>query len=142
MKEISDIVFYLPEYQENSNGIRLLWKAAFLFSKYADVKIVTFYAGGDFCEVKPEDRSLIKSINEISMTPDTIVVYSDMTNGNPLGCGRVVRYLMARPGLFNGGEFSHFYEDDFLLAYSNAISSDLTQLTLMDYESLLPLPTR
>lgn len=56
-------------------------------------------------------------------TPETIVVYPEITDGNPLGGKRVVRWIMNRPG-YVGDAATGYGPDDMLVAFTAAIGMD------------------
>jgi len=119
-------IFYIPEFNDISNGICLLWEAAYQFSKLKDVVVIA-YEYGNKSELPSKYKSLtIKSIN-IEIFKEDIIIYPEGVRGNPLNGTKVCRYLMAKPYILNG-EGVDYHEDDFVFAYSNA-----TQILVPQY---------
>jgi len=62
------------------------------------------------------------------LPPDAVAIYPEIISGNPLGAGRVVRWLLNRPGAVNGGAAMDEQPEDLLLAYDPQIDADLPVL--------------
>lgn len=121
--------FHIPNYVKNSNGIKIIWEAAYLFSKYRKVSISSFYNGGDQSPVPIKFKNLLK--DKYKFNSNDIVVYPDSVHGNPLNANNVCRYLLSKEYILNG--IGYGYKDtDFLFAYSNAVSKVLPQYFLLD----------
>lgn len=121
--------FHVPNYVPHSNGIAIIWEAAYNFSKFREVTISTFYHG----EYRQEDipnkyKSLIskKDINKSS----TIVIYPDATHGNPLDASMVSRYMLAKEFILDGRGIS-YSDGDYLFSYSNAVSCSLDKYYIL-----------
>jgi len=100
MKEdISDIkyIFYLPNYNKYSNGINVLWQAAYYFSKYRNVSIVIT---DDMAYDKSHDRLIPDKFS-------SILIYSQ--NYNSLNIGSDSKKV---PGLIFDKNAIHIHPDD------------------------------
>lgn len=124
--------FHLPYYNPNSNGISLLWHFANDASKYCKVTISVFSRGESGpITVLPSASRLVVPKSECSIAD--IVVYSDIIEGNPLEAKRVCRFLLGSRLLFENSQIN-FGNNDFLFAYSKAISDHLPQLNFNNPE--------
>ena len=122
-------IFYLPNYVPYSNGIKSLWYAAYLFSKYRETLIITFDGGeiGKY-EIPSIYREILRKKKIVSDVD--IVIYPDMVKGNPLKVEKIARYLMAKPYILNG-EGIDIGSGDFLISFSHAVDRKLTQLNTL-----------
>jgi hypothetical protein len=71
-----------------------------------------------------------KLIRDYKSDSNTIVIYPDCIVGNPLNAKKVVRYLMSKPYILNGNPLNCDAKD-FLIAYSNAVSTKLPQYNIL-----------
>jgi hypothetical protein len=70
-----------------------------------------------------------------SILRDAIVVYPEIVSGNPLRSRRVVRWLLAKPGLFGiGGDFG---KDDFFFYYGTGVGQEAFDSLNIDRENAL-----
>jgi hypothetical protein len=73
-------------------------------------------------------------IADSSILKDSIVVYSETVNGNPLRADRVVRWYLHRPGYINAsasygeGELSFFYQEGFAPSGLRIDSEDILRI--------------
>jgi hypothetical protein len=121
--------FHIPNYTSKSNGIVLLWEAAYNFSEIREITISSFGYGEIFELVPQKYYSLIRDYNKSSV--DCVVVYPEAITNNPLESSMVARYLMAKPYILNGAGIE-YGEDDFIFSYSNSINADLDQYNLIN----------
>ncbi len=106
-----------PPYAENSAGVAMLYLLRDeLKSLGYDAEIVLF--------------DTIKPISD-----DTIVIYPEVIEGNPLKAKNVVRYFLNREGLASGNRVNPS-PDDFILAF-NAMFHASPQ-AIVRYENLNP----
>lgn len=95
---MKDIKIYAPPYQQNSGGIKVLYKLNELLNERGiNSSILTW--GEDL-----EDK-------------DSIVVYPEVIKGNPLNAKHVVRYVLYYPGV-NGGD-KVYLNNEHVFTYSN-----------------------
>ena len=120
-------LFYIPEYTESSAGIVCCHEFAEEMVKLGeDVEVLTWETVGKLGTLGLGKRKFsYKRATEIEK--DRIVVYPEVVPDNPLGCEKVVRFMLNKDGLLDGtkvsrdkGEFivsfSRTYEDgDFLI---------------------------
>ena len=127
--------FIAPYYSEQSNGIRVLYQAALLFSQHAKQCILHVYdsktgkiiSQPDLGRIPHNYHRLISNKWELSIDfyyviPETP---SELPKDLPKNA-KIVRYLLANPFFFNQGCVN--LSNQFLLAYSYAISDKLPQL--------------
>jgi hypothetical protein len=127
--------FIVPYYNEQSNGIRVLYQAALLFSQCAkntSMKIYDSHAEKiihhpNLNRVPSKFHNLIS--NKIEFSFDFVYVLPETPKKLPKNLPKevkIVRYLLANPFFFNNSSVN--YKDQFLLAYSYLISKKLPQL--------------
>ncbi|MGX1173702.1 glycosyltransferase [Pseudomonas sp. R151218B TE3479] len=108
---------YAPNYRRSSAGIRVLHMLcdalnrsgheAYVVSRVLNPNLITPYLSNDVIALHR------------SQGLEPIAVYPEIVDGNPLGAGIVVRYLLNQPGYLGG---SGIYEpDDLLFAYSRGL---------------------
>ena len=121
--------FHIPNYVENSNGILTLWEAAYQFSLVREVTVSSFYHGENRSYSIPERyRHLVKS--DADLTDETIVIYPDAAQGNPLNAQNVARYMLAKEYILNGDSIK-FEDSDYVFSYSNAVNSSADQYNIL-----------
>lgn len=124
--KIMKYIFYIPEYNDISNGIALLWQAAYHFSKYREVRIWPYgYGYSSSIPIKYKDLD----ISDRPIGENDIVIYPENIEGNPINAERICRYFMAKPYILNGAPVN-YDERDFIFAYSHAINRRLPQYNL------------
>ena len=122
-------IFYIPEYNNISNGICLLWEAAYQFSKLKEVIVIPYSYG---YKTELPEKFLKLNINKNKeINGDEIIIYPEGVKGNPLNGKKVCRYLMAKPYILNG-EGVDYKEEDFLFAYSNATQKLVPQYNIFN----------
>jgi hypothetical protein len=121
--------FHIPNFVENSNGILTLWEAAYQFSLLRDVTISSFYHGAQRDYPIP-DRYLHLIKPTSVLTDETIVIYPDAAQGNPLNAKKVARYMLAKEYILNGNPIQ-FEDSDFIFSYSNAVNSSADQYNIL-----------
>lgn len=126
--------FIAPYYSEQSNGIRVLYKAAFCFSKYiGNTKLKIYDPKENIILSRPNLNKIPKKYRflisrKIDYSDKDIYVLPETPAELPLNINKsspIVRYLLANPFFFNKGTIN--FDNQFLLSYSNLISSDLPQ---------------
>jgi len=121
--------FHIPNYVENSNGIKLLWEAAYQFSLHREVTITSFFHGEKEFVIPSNCRELV--VDDFPSNKTDIVIYPDVVNGNPFKWPRVGRFLLAKEFILNGEPVNSDVKE-FLFAYSVAVDANLTQYHLLD----------
>ncbi|WP_157976583.1 hypothetical protein [Parahaliea mediterranea] len=149
-----DFVVYAPKFDENSGGaialhrlchiLRQLGQRAFLWpiSKPSPIKhsnlslklrechfLINKFRNGEFYKNPGFDTP--------TATPETllnaIAVYPEIINGDPMGCGRCVRWFLHKPGFHTGrieygsGDLMFYYQDTFRSNVPNLIDGGLLQ---------------
>ena len=121
-------VFYIPAFNNISNGIALLWQAAHYFSKYRSVRVWQYEYG--YASPIPSEYHHIE-ISDHPLDPTEIVIYPENIEGNPLRAARVCRYFMAKAYILNGAPVN-YNDKEFIFAYSHAINDLLPQYNLVN----------
>jgi hypothetical protein len=120
--------FYIPNYTEKSNGIKALWAAAEYFSKYQEVTVESFHMGEIFTKLPIQYAKLLGKFSPYSY--NTVVIYPDCVQGNPLNARKIARYLMCKPLILNGTPIDYSF-GEFLFGYSRAVNKKLEQYNII-----------
>jgi O-antigen biosynthesis protein len=87
--------------------------------------------------------------NALQLAPwrldQSVVIYPEVTDGNPLGAKHVVRYLLNKPGFFNGRGLESYGENDYFMHFAEefrppGLKSWLLRLPLVDTNVFSPPP--
>ena len=130
----------MPEYVTNSNGIKILYEAAYLFSLQNKVTILTFnnhyYNGVRNLKYEPIPKKYINLIRQF-VTPNninnTIFVYPESLIKDPfyfIGNKKIVRYFLAKPYILDNSHLD--FSNDFCISYSKLISRDMPNYFLLE----------
>lgn len=68
--------------------------------------------------------------HELALRPDSIVIYPDVTRGNPLRARNVVRYLLAPAGKYGGS--ANFPRTDMVWGYGKKLAEDVLFIPVSD----------
>lgn len=126
--------FIIPYYNEQSNGIRVLYQAALMFSRLRKCYIKIYdrkhnqVIENPNLKLIPQEFHLMISNNHID-TENFIYIMSETPALVPVNLpsnSKLVRYLLANPFFFNNTNVS--FNGEYLLAYSGFISNTLPQL--------------
>ena len=135
--KVRKFIFYIPEYVTHSNGIKVLYEAAWLFSKFTSVEIINYAHSGieHLKKIPLRYKRLIKA-KITNVDSNTIFVFPESLIDDPIPNleKKVVRYFLSKPYILNG--CAPRFENDYCLSYSNLISNKLPQLFLLDPEIL------
>ncbi len=106
---------YTYDYRRSSAGIRVM-------HMLCDALIRSGYEAYAYANVLNPDLMTPRLTDEVikrhrSQGIEPIVVYPEVTNGNPLNANTVVRYLLNQPGFFDGSG-KDYGPDDLLFAYT------------------------
>ena len=127
--------FIVPYYSEQSNGIRVLYQAALLFSEHSERTSIKVYSYETGKTITNPNLDIIPSkfhhliSNESKFSIDDIYILPETPSKKPRNLPRranIIRYLLANPFLFNKEKIN--LKNQFLLSYSYAISERLPQL--------------
>jgi len=139
MNKLKKIIFLIPPYHQSSNGIKVLYEAAYLFSKVIATRILIFDPKtNDLIKLNVAERSnfpmkykFLYSDNS-HMAVDSICIYPEILILDPLPHiqKKIVRYFLAKPYQINGQ--SPNFESDFSLSYSKIVSKNFPQLFILD----------
>jgi hypothetical protein len=129
-------VFYTPHYDDNSGGSIAIFKMAHLLNQAGHDARIWHWTRLHANEVRVINGKITKEflipsgISRVDIdcpypiveaTPedvsDSIVVYPEVIEGNPLGARRVVRWLLNKPGAITG--VTSFGFDDLILYYND-----------------------
>ncbi len=140
-------MLYVPCYQANSNGIRVLYLLGELIRELGhDVQIVAYDhrqadPSGLPKKFRPYFHRLGVDFSPQDVYDSDIVIYPDVIPDNPLGAKNIVRYLLNRP-LVLTGEPVVYGPRDFVLSYSEWIDPHAFRLLLVNDDRHLfhPVP--
>ena len=132
-------IFYTPHFDENNGGVIAIFKLADLLNQHGHIAKIWHWTRMHDNEVRlingkvptqfviPNNISRIDigcpyTISEASKEDifDSVVIYPEIIEGNPLGAKKVVRWLLNKPGAINGctsfgfGDLIFHYADHFL----------------------------
>ena len=132
-------IFYTPHYDDNSGGLIAIYKLAHLLNENGctakiwhwtrlhenEVRMINGKVAKEFFipqHVSQADVNCPYPIIEATVEDicDSIVVYPEIIEGNPLGANKVVRWLLNKPGAITGatsygfGDLIFHYADHFL----------------------------
>lgn len=131
--QIKKFVFYIPEYVDYSNGIRVLYEAAWLFSKYTPVEIINYSHSSSYNKEKiPAHYNSLITKKLKTLNSNTVFFFPESLIEDPLPNiqKKVVRYFLSKPFILNS--LSPNFENDYCVSYSNLISNEMPQLFLLD----------
>jgi hypothetical protein len=135
------IVIHGPDYTHLSSGIRCLH---LLCDRLNDLGVNAAITAR---VAKPGNNTPRIDLNAISARPAlldrSIVIYPEIYAGNPLGARNVVRYLLNKPGFFNGVGVESYGERDYYLHFAEefrppGIASRLLRLSVVDTTIFTP----
>ena len=122
-------LFYIPEWQQNSNGIVTLWEAARIFSQKRNTRVIP-YAAGKRGKTPETYKFLENKLQEIDPGSDnTVVIYPETIPDNPLGAKNIARYLLAKPLIF-GTPSIKYCSNEYYFSFSKIINPYLDQLNI------------
>jgi len=110
---------YTPPYTDKSAGIWLLHFLCDRLNHLGYPATLIILPQGRF--INPAFRTPFAPVS--CYDPDTIVIYSEIISGNPLGADRVVRYLLFYDGALTGN-LIQWGKTDFPLSYSKIFRGD------------------
>ena len=135
--KVRKFIFYIPQYVSHSNGIKVLYEAAWLFSKFTSVEIINYaHSGIEHLKLLPLRYKRLIKAKITNVDNNTIFVFPESLIDDPIPNleKKVVRYFLSKPYILNG--LAPKFENDYCLSYSNLISNKLPQLFLLDSEIL------
>lgn len=135
------IHFYLPGYSTRSNGINILWNFAATLSMKIPVSFQTYRAGDsdfDYRHLKNFNHVLYDTFGDKS---NTLVIYPDDIDSNPLNAKYIARFMLASPFTLNQ-DFNLPSFNDFIFCYSNLISNKMPQVNYLSNTKALSFPIR
>jgi hypothetical protein len=130
-------VFHGPCFQPNSNGIRIYYLVAEELHRLGHEVVIVAHDHhlADHthlpARLKPLFRLQGVNFGLGDLRPDDIVVYPDVTSGNPLGGSRLVRYLANRPLVLTGHPVD-YGPSDFIVSYSAYIDTHAYPLFVLN----------
>jgi hypothetical protein len=130
---------YAPLYQKNSNGIRVVYSLSELIREQGYSSKVICYEGNrrDYdlllpTRYKQHTIAIDDDFNgDFPLGNEDIVIYPETISGNPLKAKNVVRYLLNRP-MYLTGRPIQYQDNDYLVAYSLRIDSNMPQLFILN----------
>lgn len=129
MSSTPNFIIYAPPYKDNAGGIIVLHKLCHLLNEMGHQA----YLWPNQLGVRPTLRKKIKNYlkrppyitypeyltplaDKTVLTENSIVVYSEVDYGNPLGAKNVVRWLLHKPGFHTG--VANFGKEELLFFFS------------------------
>lgn len=132
-------IFYTPHYDDNSGGGIAIYKLANMLNENGHIAKIWYWTRLHENEVRMINGKVAKeffippyvSLKDVDCPypiieataediKDSIVVYPEIIEGNPLGAKKVVRWLLNKPGAITGvtsygfGDLIFYYADHFL----------------------------
>ncbi|MGF0236724.1 glycosyltransferase [Rhodococcus sp. IEGM1300] len=108
---------YAPNFRRSSAGIRVLHMLCDALNRSGhEAYVVAQVLNPDL--ITPYLSAEVMALHK-SQGLEPVVVYPEIIDGNPLGAGVVVRYLLNQPGYLGGKGV--YAEDDLLFAYSRGL---------------------
>lgn len=128
MRAPLNYIIYAPSYDENKGGVIALHKLCDRINRQGNqahlwpmpLALSRFEKFQDFLSLRKFATSpqLITPIATTDqMEPNSIVVYPEITSGNPLGAKNIVRWLLFKPGFFTGS--ANFGKDDMYFKFDD-----------------------
>ncbi|WP_176707077.1 glycosyltransferase [Pseudomonas protegens] len=111
--------YYLlaPDYRRNSAGIRVMHMLCDVLNRSGYEAYIGANVLNPELMTPPLTNQVIALHKQQGLEP--IVVYPEVTSGNPLGGDVVVRYLLNTPGFLAGGK--NYGEDDIMFAFTKGL---------------------
>jgi hypothetical protein len=134
-----NFIFYTPHYDDNSGGLIAIYKLAHMLNENGHVAKIWHWTRLHENEVRMINGKVAKEFlipPNVSLADidcpypiieaaaedirDSIVVYPEIIEGNPLGAKKVVRWLLNKPGAITGtssygfGDLIFYYAEHFL----------------------------
>lgn len=131
MSDKPDFVIWSPEFNESSGGIIALHYLCHLINNLGRKSYIfrpelvyqSLGYQGAFNSVKSEAFSRIYAPVRTSFpSKNSIVIYPEIVEGNPLKGQNIVRWLLYKPGAFTGT--IQYGEDDLIFTYQDAFDSN------------------
>jgi hypothetical protein len=132
-------IFYTPHYDDNSGGLIAIYKLAHMLNENGQTAKIWHWTRLHKNEVRmingkvSKDFFIPTNVSQIDVNcpypvieanekdiQDSIVVYPEIIEGNPLGAKKVVRWLLNKPGAISGtssygfGDLIFYYAEHFL----------------------------
>ena len=139
MNKLKKIIFLIPPYHQSSNGIKVLYEAAYLFSKVIATRILIFdIKTSAIIKLDAEEQSNIpikyKSLYSYNplLASGSVCIYPEILIHDPLPQiqKKIVRYFLSKPYILNSQ--SPNFESDFSLSYSRIVTCNFPQLFILD----------
>ena len=113
------VVFHVhaPHYTYMSSGIRCMHLLCHHLNRLGYRSYVNAPATNPSLNTPVADVQMLERFRQDGLAD--IVIYPEITEGNPLNAERVVRYLLNRPGVFTGVGVEGYGADDFFLHFAD-----------------------
>jgi O-antigen biosynthesis protein len=136
-----ELVIVAPDYTYRHSGIRCLHLLCDRLNRLGVSAAVTSRVVDPRATTQQIDRT--KLISALSMLNRSIVIYPEVTPGNPLRAKHVVRYLLNKPGFFTGIGMESYGTDDYFIHFAEefrpaGLTSRLIRLPLVDTGVFMP----
>jgi hypothetical protein len=129
------IVIDAPDYTDLHSGVRCLHMLCDRLNRLGVSAAVTSKVVDPRSKTPQISRAALRRIP--SILDRSIVIYPEITSGNPLRAKRVVRYLLNKPGFFLGHGLESFGAADYFIHFAeefrpDGLKSRLLRLPLVD----------
>jgi hypothetical protein len=130
-EEVPLFLIYAPPYTKTSNGTRILYSLSQLINENTRYKCRIVCAQPPDSSQSVDPRFDVVGKDEVALSESDIVLYPEIITDNPMAARRVVRYLLNRP-YYLKNEGIVYGDSDYLLSYSNQISTLAERLFILD----------
>jgi len=114
------IIIYAPPFTSNGGGTVALYYLAFLLREAGWDSRICIMAPHN--EERPNEHCM-DYVRGLESPDDAIVIYPELTSGNPLGATRVIRWILAAPGVAGASQIHTWSPDDIVLRWDTPITS-------------------
>lgn len=129
------VIIDAPKYTHLHSGVRCLHALCDHLNRLGVSAAVTASVVDPRSNTPRINRFMLRMVPSIA--DRSIVIYPEITKGNPLRAKHVVRYLLNKPGFFNGHGVETYDESDYFIHFAeefrpDGLKSRLLRLPLVD----------
>jgi hypothetical protein len=135
------VVIYAPKYTHLHSGVRCLHALCDHLNRLGVSAAVTASVVDPRANTPRINRLMLRLIP--SLLDGSIVIYPEITKGNPLSAKHVVRYLLNKPGFFGGHGMESYGASEYFIHFAeefrpDGLKSRLLRLPLIDTRVFTP----
>jgi hypothetical protein len=126
---------YAPEYCEDSSGVRALYRLCHLLNRIGhQASIFPFYG---VQQANSRSSPWDTPVDSNNLGSNAVVVYPEITSGNPLKAERIVRWVLNYPGVvggdqvFSGAELVMVWDKKMLGRVNRTTSCGLSEVNVL-----------